>query len=163
MNATKMSLAAIKIVAATLGVVVCILLITNWDQTAFENIGKDSSIVLRDWSHLTIPLNIGVIESYVICGLCVAVAMVFWLFRFITDFKNNMGTLAGIGLLAVVLLICYYGLASSEVLPEPLWNVKTPPSESTSQLSGAGIYALYFMLGLGVLAIVVTEVRSIFR
>lgn len=163
MNASKISLAAIKIVAAVVGVVVCILLITRWDQLAFENVGKDADIVLREWSHITTPLDIGVVEAYIISGLCVAVALIFWLFRFVTDLKGNKGTLAGIALLAVVLLISYYGLASAEVLPKPLWNVDDAPSAATSQMAGGGIYALYVMLGLAVLAIIVTEVRSIFR
>lgn len=164
MNAQKISLTAIKVIAAIVGVIACIMLITNWDQLAFENIGEDSSIVLREWSHITTPLNIGIVEAYIIGGLCVAVALIFWLLRFVTDLKSNMGTLAGIGLLAVVLLISYYGLASDAVLADS-WNVdfEDLPSPQTSQMSGGGIYALYIMLGLAVAAIIYTEVRSIFR
>lgn len=100
------------------------------------------------------------IWAAILAILAAGMSLLFPLAQIIMQPARGKGTLIGIVALVVVVLIAY-GLAS----PEPL-NFTTPnPNNVPTVLknSGAGLITMYLLVGIGLVAILFTEISKSFK
>jgi hypothetical protein len=101
-------------------------------------------------------INIGMYLTYALVAIAVLAAVIFPIFFFLQNFRKAKGTLLGLAVLLVILVISY--LISSNEAYEAM-NVG--PTES--QLVGGGITATVILIGLGLLSAIFTEIYKFFR
>ena len=116
------------------------------------------------------PIGFALQFTYVMIGVCLITAILFAIAQIVFNIKNSVMTLAGI---AVFVIICFiaYSMASEEILPE--WTLRNENmikegsepmfTPAASKWSDAGIYSLYFFMGLSFLAIIGGEVYSLVK
>src|SRR5690606_32877227 len=78
--------------------------------------------------------------TMIVMGVATAVAVLFGLFHFVSNIKQNMPMLIGIVVFVILAIVCY-NLASGEVLTTYPDDI----TESTSKLSGAGLMVMYVL------------------
>lgn len=94
---------------------------------------------------------------YAFFGICCVVSVLAALAGTASNPKGIKGTLIGFIALAAVLGVSYV-MASGEVL-ESYGNV----SETSSKLSGAGLYAFYILFGISVVTIIGSSVKNLIK
>jgi len=100
------------------------------------------------------------IWAAILAVLAAGMSLLFPLAQIISHPARGRGTLIGIVGLVVVVLVAY-GLASSEPL-----NFATPnPNNVPTVLknSGAGLITMYLLVGIGLVAILFTEISKSFK
>lgn len=96
--------------------------------------------------------------SMVVMGAAAVIAVLFGLFHFIANIKQNIPMLIGVVVFIIVAIICY-NLASGEVLKSYGPDI----TESSSKWSGAGLLLMYVMIIGAVIAALLGEVTRIFK
>ena len=96
--------------------------------------------------------------SMVVMGAAAVIAVLFGIFHFIGNIKQNIPMLIGAVVFVIIAIICY-NLASGEVLKSYGPGV----TESASKLSGAGILLMYVMIIAAVIAALIGEISRIFK
>lgn len=81
--------------------------------------------------------------AYLILGLTLLFVVVFSLKNILTNPDTLKSTLRGVGIFAILALICYFGLAQGE---ETVLKDGDTLSASGSKLLGAGLYLFYFLI-----------------
>ncbi|MFS4484237.1 hypothetical protein ACKGJY_14565 [Hyunsoonleella sp. 2307UL5-6] len=81
--------------------------------------------------------------AYLILGLTLLFVVVFSLKNIFTNPDTLKSTLRGVGIFAILALICYFGLAQGE---ETVLKDGDTLSASGSKLLGAGLYLFYFLI-----------------
>ena len=81
---------------------------------------------------------------YAVGIACGAAAILFGLYFFVTNLKERMGTLMGIGAFAVIGLVSFYVLADSTVLRAYEASGITV-TEGESMFAGGGMYFVYLL------------------
>ncbi|MFO8234263.1 MAG: hypothetical protein R6U04_02490 [Bacteroidales bacterium] len=96
----------------------------------------------------------------ILAGIAGLSALGFQLVNMIIHPKKARGSLVGIVILAILVLIGY-GLASSD----PLTFAKANPNNVPQTLKqvGTGLITMYILLGLGILSIIFTELSKTFK
>ncbi|NNC83408.1 MAG: hypothetical protein HKN79_07510 [Flavobacteriales bacterium] len=134
----------VKVAIALAGAVLCFLIMANSSDI---EAGDDQSYV-----------NGALTVTYIAMLLCVGAALLFGLVYFLKNIRNSKGLLFGLVGLAVVAFVSY-SLSDAQASPELMAKY----SESTLQMSGAGIYLTLLLLGIGVAAALFSEVTKIFK
>lgn len=96
----------------------------------------------------------------ILAGLAAIMALIFPLIQIVSQPKRGKGTLIGIAALVVVVFIAY-NLASAEPL-----NFTTPNPNNVPMVLkrvGTGLISLYILIGVGIGAILFTEVSKSFK
>ncbi len=96
--------------------------------------------------------------SLVVMGAAAVIAVLFGLFHFIANIKQNIPMLIGVVVFIIVAIICY-NVASGEVLKSYGPGI----SEAASKWSGAGILIMYVLVIGAVFAALIGEVSRIFK
>ena len=96
--------------------------------------------------------------TMIVMGVATAVAVLFGLFHFVSNIKQNMPMLIGIVVFVILAIVCY-NLASGEVLTTYPDDI----TESTSKLSGAGLMVMYVLVIVAAGAAILGEVTRIFK
>lgn len=96
--------------------------------------------------------------AMVVMGVAAVIAVLFGIFHFIANIKQNIPMLIGVVVFIIIAIICY-NLASGEVLK----NYGPDVTESASKLSGAGILLMYVMIIAAVIAALIGEISRIFK
>lgn len=96
--------------------------------------------------------------SIVVMGAAAVIAILFGLFHFIGNIKQNIPMLIGVIVFIIIAIICY-NLASGEVLR----GYGPGVSETASKLSGAGILFMYVLIIGAVIAALTGEISRIFK
>ncbi len=99
-------------------------------------------------------INIAMYVTYGLLAIAALAAIIFSLFHMFGNLRKAVPTFIGIGALLVIVLISYASATS-----EPYENA-TPV---VSQWVGGGINATFFLIGLGFVAAIFTEVSKYFR
>jgi hypothetical protein len=99
--------------------------------------------------------------AYILVITAAVTSLLFPLLNFVTNPKKGLGTLVGVLVLGVIILISYM-LGSGEVL-NIMGYTGTDNVPSTLKLTDMGIFTMYFLLFGAFFAIVVTEVMSFFK
>jgi hypothetical protein len=100
------------------------------------------------------------IVAYVALGLCVILALLFPIINIITQPKNAIPVLIGIGVL-IVLGVIAYAISGNEFTSLQLRTYRL--SESGSRQIGAALIATYFIGGASILAIVYAEISNLIK
>ena len=91
-----------------------------------------------------------------------AAAILFGLMFFVANIKEKVGALVGILVFAVLGLLSFYSLADDTVLRAyEASGITVTPGESL--FAGGGLYFVYLLGGLSILAIVVAEISRVFK
>ena len=90
---------------------------------------------------------------------CGAAAILFGLYFFVTNLKERMGTLMGIGAFAVIGLVSFYVLADSTVLRAYEASGITV-TEGESMFAGGGMYFVYLLGAVALASILLAEVNK---
>jgi hypothetical protein len=98
--------------------------------------------------------------SYILVGLAALTAIIFPLIRMAMNPKNAKKTLIGLVGVAVIVFIAWQ-FSSDEILPLATENPDNVPH--VLRLAGAQLGTMYILLGLAVLSIFYTEIRSLFK
>jgi len=96
----------------------------------------------------------------ILAALAAGMSLLFPLAQIISQPSRGKGTLIGILGLVVVVLIAY-GMASSEPL-----EFATPNPDNVAPVlknAGAGLITMYLLVGIGLVAIIFTEVSKSFK
>ena len=96
--------------------------------------------------------------SMVVMGAAAVIAVLFGLYHFLANIKQNIPMLIGVVVFIIVAVICY-NFASGEVLKSYGPDV----SESASKWSGAGILIMYVLVIGAVIAALLGEISRIFK
>lgn len=99
-------------------------------------------------------INIGIYVTYGLLAIAVAASVLFPIIHFAKDISKAKGTLIGLAVLIVVLLIAY-ALSSGEAYEGV--------SSMASRWISAGITSVFILAGLAIVAAVFTEVVKIIR
>ena len=91
-----------------------------------------------------------------------AAAVLFGLLFFVLNLKEKVGTLVGIVAFAALGLVSFYSLADDTVLRAYEASGITVTA-GESMFAGGGLYFVYLLGGLSILAIVVAEVSRVFK
>ena len=107
-------------------------------------------------SFLNRVINVGIYVTYALIIIAAFTAVVFPIFFFVKDLKKAKGTLIGLAVLLIVVLISY-AIATGNAYEEH--NV----GSTVSRWVGAGIISTFVLAGLGVVAAVYTEVSKLLK
>ena len=99
-------------------------------------------------------INIGMYVTYGLIALAIAASVIFPIVHFAKDISKAKGTLIGLAVLIVVLLVAY-ALSSGETYEGV--------SSMASRWISAGITSVFILAGLAIVAAVFTEVVKIIR
>ena len=99
-------------------------------------------------------INIAIYVTYGLLAIAVLTSIVFPIIHFAKDFSKAKGTLIGLAVLVVVLLVAYV-LSTGE----PYEGV----SAMASRWISAGITSVFILAGLAIVAAVFTEVVKVIR
>ena len=132
------------IVLLAVSAIIAILYYAGPETTSF---GEDAPVYT----------NTILIWGAVLAGIAAVMALVFPLAQMITHPKKARGSLIGI-LVLVVLVLIGYSFASSTPLDFPKPNPNNVP-ETLKQV-GTGLITMYILLGLGILSIIFTEITK---
>ena len=131
----------LKILIAALGIIVLFVVFFTLDTKEPENTsGITGSILL----------------AYVVTGICAVLALVFGIYQFATG--GTKAAWIGLGGFVVILLIAY--LISSGDVPK---HLETAVDGGTYKMIGGGILAFYIFTALAVIAIVYSELSTLFK
>ena len=97
-------------------------------------------------------IDIGLIGSYALIGLCTLAAVLIPLYQSFGDPKTLLKSGIGIGVMLIVFLFGYFLADGSSVGVD----------ESTSKIVGAGIITTYVFFFLAIIGIIYTELSKIF-
>ena len=100
------------------------------------------------------------IWAAILAGIAVLMTLVFPLAQIIAQPKRGRGTLIGIAALVVVVIVAY-NLASAQPLNFPSPNPNNVPMILKNV--GTGLITMYLLVGLGIGAILFTEVSKSFK
>ncbi len=120
------------------------------------------ALILVIWIFILLTMNDGIDVLTMIqfsLGLCytaVAAAVGFWLFNTAENPKSAMSFIIRYALLAVLLFVCY--AVSSDSIDE-----ETGLVIEGSKLTEGGIYGLYTVTIIAVLAIVASEIKKMLK
>lgn len=134
----------IKVAIAVIGVVFCVLIMTNSEGI---EMGENVSYV-----------NGGLTISYIALLLCAGIALLFGLAFFFSNIKKSKGLLFGLVGFAVIAGISY-GIADGSL--NPSWGEEV--TETVSKLSSMGIYATLILLAVAIVMAVVSEVSNLLK
>ncbi|GAA4972280.1 hypothetical protein [Algibacter aquimarinus] len=81
--------------------------------------------------------------AYLVLFLTLAFVVIFSLKNIFSDSEKMKSTLKGVGIFALLALICYFGFAKGE---ETILKDGEIFTEGGSKLLGAGLYLFYFLL-----------------
>lgn len=113
--------------------------------------------------------NFGIYGAVFLIGLAALAAVGFGIFQLATNPKGSIKVLAGIAVLALVFFIGYMlstedaGPKTALAIQEYKDGIKGGISEGSSKLVSAGIWTTLLLIGGGVLILVASEVRNIFK
>jgi hypothetical protein len=106
------------------------------------------------------PLNYAMRWTYILLGGAAVFAILFGLVNMFSSVKNAIKSVAAIIIFGLFVFLAY-SLASDA--PLQLSGSEVMEDAKTLVYSGAGLITMYIFFGLAVLAIIATEVISIFR
>ena len=147
---TKTILSFVRIAVIVAGALLCVLITSRSgaDETFVE--GQERYGALLDNLFYII---------YAVGIACGAAAILFGLYFFVTNFKERMGTLMGIGAFAVIGLVSFYVLADSTVLRAYEASGITV-TEGESMFAGGGMYFVYLLGAVALASILLAEVNK---
>ena len=147
---TKTILSFVRIAVIVAGALLCVLITSRSgaDETFVE--GQERYGALLD--------NVFYI-IYAVGIVCGAAAILFGLYFFVTNLKERMGTLMGIGAFAVIGLVSFYVLADSTVLRAYEASGITV-TEGESMFAGGGMYFVYLLGAVALASILLAEVNK---
>ncbi len=150
----------IKFFFAIVGVVLAAMIMFKWDEKT------------ENTSEIMPFLDGSMWMCWVALGICVAVAVLFGVFQFLSNLKRNKGGLIGLIAFIGVLAVSFGALAQTKIAdyrtyrggkfedPELNYNGLT---DFWLQVSEGGMYAVYILVALAVLAAIVAEVSKIIK
>lgn len=123
-----------------------------------------------DRAELMRVVNPAIVYTYVLAVIAVVLLLGFLIVKLVTNPKSGLKTLLGLGALVLVLLIAY-AFSSNEPLQMAngtLYGANADPEVAATQmrevvLTDVGIITTYILIGIAVLALVVTGLRGILR
>lgn len=148
-NLTVRIFKIISIVLILAGVVFIALILTKSKTEIMESASLQNRL-----------LNPYFITAYVALGLCVVLAFLFPVISIITQPKNAIRVLIGIGAIVLIGVIAY-SVSSNEFTDFQLSTLKI--TETGSRQVGAALLATYVIAGASVLAILYAEVSSLIK
>ena len=136
---------AVKVIIALLGAVFCVLIISNSESIKLgENVGfLDSAMVI----------------TYIAMFICIAVALLFGLYKFATNIGKSKGMLFSLIGFAAILGISYAVADDSVTMAWQDMGV----TESVSKMTSMGLTATFVLLGLAVIAALLSEVTKLIK
>lgn len=137
-------------VVGAVGILFVLLAFVNWDS------------VTMDRSEIDGYVGAAMYVCYIAFIVAALIGIGFGIFHFLTNIKNSKGTLIGLLVFAVVLVVSY-ALASDEVLRSYALGDGSSPSPELVKISGAGIIAFYIFGLLAIVAAVFAEVSRLFK
>lgn len=150
----------IKFAFAIIGVILSVIIVYKWDEK------------LNNQSDIMPYLDGSLVMVWGALILCAAVAVLFGIFQFVTNLKKNKGGLIGIVAFIAVLAVSFGALAQTKLMdyrsyrggkfedPDADYNGLT---DFWLNISEGGLYAVYILIGIGVLAAVVAEVTKLIK
>lgn len=105
-------------------------------------------------------LNPYFITAYIALGLCVVLALLFPIISIISQPKNAIRVLIGLGAIVLIGVIAY-SVSGNELTDLQLRTYKI--SESGSRQIGAALIGTYIIAGASILAILYAEVSSLIK
>jgi len=156
-NTINIVLSAIRLAIITSGVILVGIIVGSSvaDESFVE--GQANYGTYLDWMFYII---------YVVGISCAVAAVGFGIYSFvmnlISDFKSQLGTLAGVSVFAIIGLLSYFSLADGTVLRAYEASGITV-TESESIFAGGSMIYVYLLFIVAAAAIVWTEVSSIFK
>lgn len=146
-----LSVLRIAIIAAGVALSVMITSRSGSDETFVEGLERYGSL-LDNLFYII----------YIVGIAAGAAAILFGLMFFVANIKEKVGALVGILLFAVLGLLSFYSLADDTVLRAyEASGITVTPGESL--FAGGGLYFVYLLGGLSILAIVVAEISRVFK
>ncbi|WP_297091924.1 hypothetical protein [uncultured Draconibacterium sp.] len=126
----------------------------------FVNISEvDTDPVMGSW------INSNLVWGYILVAIGAGVAVLSGLFHMFTDKKAAKAGIISLGFMGVVALLAYM-LASPEIpqfVGVDKFIADGTLNESVAKLVDTGLYAVYILLGLAVLAVASSSVMRLFR
>lgn len=104
-------------------------------------------------------INIGIYLTYALLGLCIIVALVFPLIQLVTNFGKAKTAVFGIIGLAIIVVLGYF-FSSAEV-SEVATKMGVGPNGV--RLIGAGLITTYILMGIALLAAILSTVSKQFK
>jgi len=95
---------------------------------------------------MNLAINIGLIATYILVGFAILVIVAFAIKALVTNIKDAIPSLVGVGVLVVLFLIALVISKSNDV--STLFFEKTGTNEAYSKLIGSGLITLYLIMAV---------------
>ncbi|TVQ78586.1 MAG: hypothetical protein EA358_04890 [Flavobacteriales bacterium] len=101
--------------------------------------------------------NFGIILTYIMIGISVAIIVGFALIKVVTDFQKSKNSIIGLVIMLVIFLIAY---ATSSGADYVNYKADMGITESTSRMVGAGLVTFFIIGAAAVIAIIYAELSK---
>jgi len=153
----KILLAILRVLIIVIGLGTCAYIIAN---------SNSDEGMLEGMANYGGALNLAYYTTLVVMVLCVVFALAFGVIFFILNIKKKMGMLIGIIAFLVIVAVSMFVLGDATMTPDLVKLNEGNESVVTpfiSQFSGGGLYLVYILGALAIIAIVWTEVSSLVK
>jgi hypothetical protein len=106
-------------------------------------------------------INIGMIAAYIFAGFALLTIVFFAVKGLVSNIKDAIPSLIGIGVLIVLFLIAFAVSKSGDV--STLFFEKTKTNQAYSKLIGSGLITLYFVIAVIFAAIIYSQVSKLLK
>jgi type III secretory pathway component EscS len=167
-KAINVGSAALKFVIAIVGCTLAIFAAVKWVPPSDDGLTKTEA------ADAIIPYVSGAVWICTIVAItAVVIAVLFGIYKFITQIKKNVPQLVGILAFAVILAIAWYGMANWDLADYNAYRggkfIDEDPTKNFGltqgllSLSDGGVWALFILIPLTIILAVVAEVVNIFK
>jgi hypothetical protein len=101
--------------------------------------------------------NFGLVLTYILIGISVAIIIGFALVKVVTDFQKSKNSIAGLGIMLVIFLIAY---ATSSGADYVNYKADMGITEGTSRMVGAGLVTFFIIGAAAIVSIIFAEVSK---
>lgn len=160
MNRIKTILTVFSAIAMIAGIIISIWIMVA--QTAVDPTMKDGYEIMAANPNLVNAIGSGIFESELLLILAIAACLIAWLIHTATNPKSGKSIFIGVIALAVITLVCVYGLGNDTANPKWM-DADEQLSSGTVQWISGGIFATGGLILIAILSVVYLEVGKMFK
>lgn len=161
MNKLKPVLTVFSAISILLGIIAAVWIVVAQGEVPAAEM-KNARDVMRDYPSLSSGISLGLYESLILMIIAVAACLLAWIINTATNPKTGKSIFIGVIALAVLTLICVFGLGNGSFDPAWVDEGSTLTSSGVQWISG-GIFLTGALIFIGLLSIIYLEISKILK
>jgi len=153
----------LKFVIAIVGCILAIYAAVKWIPPSDDGLTKEQAADI-----ITPYVSAAVWICTIVAIAAIAIAVLFGIYKFVSQIKKNMPQLIGILVFVVILAIAWYGMSNWDLADYNSYRGEKFTenfglTQNLLSLSDGGVWALFILIPLTIVLAVVAEVVNIFK